>query len=129
MRYGGTLSGAFTTFDPMADSPAGPDTVTISIDYGSGSNDAVVLRVERGTEPLALKVNRSGDTLDFEWTSLAGRQYDLLSSSDLSTAPVTWLPYDDGVMVYENLPATGTTTTLSGVRMVGTTRYFALIEK
>jgi len=43
--YGGTLSGTFGTFDNVVDSPAGADSITLSIDYGSGTNDAVVLTV------------------------------------------------------------------------------------
>ncbi|MCP3973400.1 MAG: LamG domain-containing protein, partial [bacterium] len=80
---------------------------------------------------LVLKIGQSGGTLDFEWNSLDGMQYDLLSSTDLTTDPATtWLPYNDGVNpAYEDIPATGTTTTLSGVLQVGPTRFFVLIEE
>jgi len=56
MSYGGSLTGTFASVDTMADSPAGPDTVTFSIGYGSGSNDAVVLTVG-GTGPPAPTVD------------------------------------------------------------------------
>ena len=45
MNYGGTLTGTFSTFDSVVDSPLGPDTIGLSISYGSGSNSAVVLTV------------------------------------------------------------------------------------
>jgi hypothetical protein len=45
MNYGGALSGSFTSFDALVDSPAGPDSVLLAINYGDGSNDSVVLTV------------------------------------------------------------------------------------
>jgi len=128
MNYGGILTGAFD-FDGLGDSPLGPDTVMLSIDYGTGTADAVVLTVDAAPEPLVLKIDQNGGSLDFEWNSLRGMQYDLLSSTDLSTDPATWLPYNDGVTTYENIPATEMTTTLSGVLTVGPIRFFALIEE
>ncbi len=41
ITYGGMLRGTFGTFERLAGSPAGPDTVSLSIDYGSGNNDKV----------------------------------------------------------------------------------------
>jgi len=46
--YGGTLSGTFGTFGALVDSPLGADTIGLSIDYGSGSNDLVTLTVVSG---------------------------------------------------------------------------------
>ena len=78
---------------------------------------------------LELCIEQVGTTLEFDFNSLSGMQYDLVSDTDLSTAPSTWLPYDDGVITYENIPSTGTgTQTISGVLKVGPTRFFALIE-
>jgi T5SS/PEP-CTERM-associated repeat protein len=45
INYAGIQSGAFATFDTLVDSPLGPDTVQLSIDYGTGTNSAVVLTV------------------------------------------------------------------------------------
>lgn len=45
MTYRGNLTGTFSTFDFLVDSPAGPDSVLLSIDYGTSSNDAIVLTV------------------------------------------------------------------------------------
>jgi hypothetical protein len=42
----GTLAGTFATFDDLVDSPAGANSVKLSIDYGSGSSSAVVLKVD-----------------------------------------------------------------------------------
>lgn len=55
MNYGGTLTGAFSTFDNLVDSPMGADSIMLSIDYGIGSNGSIVLTVvpEPGTLALA----------------------------------------------------------------------------
>jgi hypothetical protein len=45
MNYTGTRTGTFATFDNLVDSPLGPDTVELSVDYGSGANSAIVLTV------------------------------------------------------------------------------------
>ena len=63
---------------------------------------------------------------DFIWTSQAGKVYDLVSSTDLSTAIATW-PVWDGRSA---LPATPPNNTLSDVTGGGNThRFFAVIEK
>ncbi|BBO35628.1 hypothetical protein PLANPX_5240 [Lacipirellula parvula] len=45
MTYGGSLTGTFGTFDNVVDGPLGPNTITLSLDYGTGANSAVVLTV------------------------------------------------------------------------------------
>lgn len=45
MNYSGTRTGTFAAFDNLVDSPLGPDTVELSIDYGSGSGSSIVLTV------------------------------------------------------------------------------------
>lgn len=78
---------------------------------------------------LMLCIAQVGDTLEFEFNSLSGMQYDIVSDIDLSTAPDTWLPYNDGVTTFENIISTGTgIQTISGALLVGPTRFFALIE-
>jgi hypothetical protein len=82
------------------------------------------------TGPLVVKISQSGGNLDFEWNSMDGMQYDLLSSTDLSAPISTWPVYNDGVNPpYENIPSGGIATTLSGVVKVGQTRFFALFEE
>jgi hypothetical protein len=51
LDYDGSRSGTFTTFDNVVDSPYGPDSVTLSINYGTGSNSAVVLTVDAVAVP------------------------------------------------------------------------------
>ena len=81
-------------------------------------------------DPLQLEIIQNGGALDFEWNSVNGMQYDLVSNTDLMSSPSTWLPYNDGVMTYENILSTGTgTQTLSGVLKVGPRRFFALVEE
>jgi hypothetical protein len=52
MNYGGTLAGAFTTFDNLVNSPAGVDSVSLAIDYGTGTNSSIVVTVV--PEPAAI---------------------------------------------------------------------------
>jgi len=51
MNYGGTLTGNFTTFDALVDSPLGPNTVPLSISYGTGSASSIVLTVNAPNVP------------------------------------------------------------------------------
>jgi hypothetical protein len=46
MNYGGTLTGTFGTFDSLVDSPMGPNSVQLSIDYGMGSASSIMLTVD-----------------------------------------------------------------------------------
>jgi hypothetical protein len=113
------------------------ERLAIEINQGASGTagayiDKMQLSVNTGvvSAPLALKISQSGDNLNFEWNSQAGMQYDLVSSSDLSTNPSTWLPYNDGVTTHENIAASGTgTNNLTGVLKVGPTRFFSLIEE
>ncbi|MGD7652581.1 MAG: Ig-like domain-containing protein [Verrucomicrobiales bacterium] len=93
--------------------------------------DNFVVRAKAISVPdLVLQITQNGDNLDFEWNSISGMQYDLVSSTDLSTSPTTWLPYNDGVTTYENIISSGTgTQTLTGVLKNGTRRFFALLEE
>lgn len=45
INYVGTESGTFATFDSLVDSPLGPDTIQLAIDYGAGTSSSVVLTV------------------------------------------------------------------------------------
>ena len=66
---------------------------------------------------------------DFQWDSQPGKVYDLLTSTDLATPLASWPTYDDGTTLYENLPATGTSTTLTGVPSGVARRFFAMREE
>ena len=46
MNYTGNLTGQFATFDSLVDSPMGPNSVQLSIDYGTGSASSIVLTVD-----------------------------------------------------------------------------------
>jgi hypothetical protein len=52
INYTGARTGTFATFDSLVDGPLGPDTIQLSIDYGTGTNSAVVLTVV--PEPASL---------------------------------------------------------------------------
>ncbi|MEM1085179.1 MAG: BNR-4 repeat-containing protein [Verrucomicrobiota bacterium] len=63
---------------------------------------------------------------DFEWESMEGKVYDLLSSTDLSTSPETWSVY----LGNENIAATPPINTLTDVTGSGDpARFFAVVEK
>jgi hypothetical protein len=55
LNYGGALTGVFDTFDDTVDSPAGANSVKLSISYGVGSASAIVLTVD------SLLTNKPGD--------------------------------------------------------------------
>ena len=62
---------------------------------------------------------------DFRWGSRDGKLYDLVSSTDLSTAPVDW-PVWQGHSDIDSAPPENTLTDVPGE---GPTRFFAMIEK
>jgi T5SS/PEP-CTERM-associated repeat protein len=68
LNYGGSLTGAFSTFDNFVDGPLGPNTIELSISYGAGSDSAVVLTVV--PEPASASLIVGGVAL----ASLAARQ-------------------------------------------------------
>ena len=80
--------------------------------------------------PLA--ITRNGANYDFSWPSQSGKVYDLLSSTDLSTALATWDVYDPdgpgGNDPYGDILATAPTNLLSAVPGSGPVRFFAVRE-
>jgi len=62
---------------------------------------------------------------DFAWESRPGKVYDLVTSTDFATPVAQW-PVHAG---FGDIPATGTTTTLTAVPVTGPQRFFAVIEK
>jgi hypothetical protein len=54
MNYGGTLTGTFSTFDSLVNSPLGTDTIGLSIDYGAGANSAIKITVTSVPEPTGM---------------------------------------------------------------------------
>ena len=104
------------------------DEVRIYAEVLSASEIAALATLP--SETITLEISQTGSTLAFSWNSKAGKQYDLVSSTDLSTPVASWAVYDDLVNPpYEEIPSTGALTTLSGVEKVGTTRFFAIIEE
>ncbi len=80
--------------------------------------------------PPVLQITLNGENLDFKWGSRAGKHYDLVASTDVTTPIAAWPPYHDGVTTYTNIPASGTgLDVVSNVAKVGSTKYFVLIEK
>ncbi|MGD9419685.1 MAG: hypothetical protein Q7R22_012165 [Verrucomicrobiota bacterium JB025] len=119
-----TLVGAGATLD------GGTIDSTVFANNFVVTGDTLTLNATAPIDPLKLQIAQSDGNLDFAWNSMSGMQYDLVSSTDLTTNPTTWLPYNDGVTTYENILSTGTgTQTLTGVLKDGTRRFFALIEE
>jgi hypothetical protein len=69
MNYGGVLAGTFSTFDNFVNSPLGPDTIGLSIDYGSGANSAIKLTVTSVPEPTGILVTLMGAMFLRPWRS------------------------------------------------------------
>lgn len=84
-------------------------------------------------EALRLRITPNGVDFDFSWPSRVGKAYDLLSSTDLATAPAEWAVYDPdetgGFPAYENIPSDGLLTTLTAVPKSGPRRFFVISEK
>ena len=82
---------------------------------------------------IPLFITRNGANYDFSWLSQNGKVYDLLSSTNLSTAPATWAVYDPdgagGNDPYDNIIDTAATNVLSGVAASGPARFFVVAEK
>lgn len=96
------------------------------IRFGTSFADVVPATLAGSSVPT-LVITRNGGNYDFSWNSSSGVQYDLLSSTDLDTAPSTWAVYDDGNGPYEAIAASGTgTNTLSAIVGSGDVRFFAL---
>lgn len=63
---------------------------------------------------------------DFSWNSLAGKEYDLVSATDLDSPPATWTVWDGNA----DIAATPGTNTLINVPGGGDPkRFFAVVEK
>ena len=130
------LSDSFQTYTPTISGNGSLLTLTIAQNnkvgtYGGYGLDKLVLSGDPATRgPLQLKIAQTGSDLNFEWNSITGVQYDLVSSSDLSTSPETWDIYDDGASDFESIQASGTgTNTLTGVIKQGPVSFFALRAK
>jgi hypothetical protein len=72
---------------------------------------------------LILGLASNGSHLEFSWESRAGKVYDLLSATDLSTAPDTWVPWQS------EITATPPENTEAFARPGDATIFFALRER
>ncbi|RKX46910.1 MAG: hypothetical protein DRP64_02530 [Verrucomicrobia bacterium] len=84
--------------------------------------DAMALVQVAGLPPI-LQIASDGSALDFAWSSLVGKLYDL-ESTDSLTEPV-WSGYGG----YTNIMAVGDTTTVTNVPAAGPEMFFRVIEK
>lgn len=89
-------------------------------------DDLQITTVSPPPPPFNLTIAPNGANFDFSWDSQPGKAYDLLTSTDLATPIAEWPIYNDGVTLYENIPATGATTTLTAVPPNGPRRFFAM---
>ncbi|MEJ6578551.1 MAG: hypothetical protein QNL33_01160 [Akkermansiaceae bacterium] len=90
--------------------------------------DDVSMEVE-GSDSTLFSIAANGENpgnYDFKWGSKLGSLYDLVSSTDLSTAPDTWPVWEDQL----DIPGTSVEVTLSNIPGGDDSkRFFALIEK
>jgi hypothetical protein len=124
----GALPGGVSAGDPL--------TVVLGVENTNTNGDRmiwdnVVLEVE--SSPLASDFQviitptaGSPGNYDFEWNSQEGKVYDLVSSTDLSSAPNTW-PVWDGRADLIASPPSNTLTNIPGGG--DPRRFFVLIEK
>lgn len=135
-----TVTATFPALIPLAD----PGAYTLRIKGGdflgtdetgnhTGIDNLSIQGIVESTSDFRLIVIPNGGAFDFSWNSRPGKQYDLLTSTDLATPVAEWAVYDPGLPGptgrYENIPATGTTTTLTAVSGIGTRRFFAMREE
>ena len=82
------------------------------------------------TEGLRLHIAGNGSSFDFWWQSTPNKVWDLLSTTDLSVPLDSWPIYDpNGNDPYSGIAFAGTITTLPAVPAVGSSRFFALVER
>ncbi|WP_411847535.1 hypothetical protein AAFN60_09655 [Roseibacillus persicicus] len=80
---------------------AGTDFIVDDVRIGTNFA-SVIAELDTSVGP-DLSMVRNGGNLEFTWTSEDGMIYDLVSSSDLTTAPSTWPVYEDN----SEIPADG----------------------
>jgi len=74
---------------------------------------------------FSLTITPNGADYDFTWNSKAGKTYDLVSSTDLSTSPTTWVLWDGRTGITGTPPGN----TITNIPGGGPRRFFAVIEK
>ena len=98
---------------------------------GDGTFDAAdvaALQALLVSIPFQVTISITGGELEFTWNSLSGKLYDLESKTSLLLPD--WVPYNDGVTTYENIPASETgINTLTGVLAPAPEAFFRVVEK
>jgi len=78
--------------------------------------------------PPYIQVSLSSAQLDFAWTSISGKVYDLESTASLSNPDGN--PYNDSVTSYVNIAVSSNGIhELNGIASSGPVRFFRVIEK
>ncbi len=98
----------------------------LNLDARFDNLDITVLAEEM---PFSLSISVDNtSSLSFEWGSILGKQYDLESITSLLLT--NWTAYNDGVTLYENIPASGTgSNSLTGVLAPASNAFFRVNEK
>jgi lysophospholipase L1-like esterase len=122
---------AITNFDKVR--IAGSNAVNYTFDEIRIGDSYADVTVPLVPVYFPLAITRAGANYDFSWPSQSGKVYDLLSSTDLSTAPATWAVYDPdgagGNDPYGDILATAPTNLLTAVPGSGPARFFVVREK
>ena len=93
------------------------DNVRLTVNQATFTSNIIVIITPNGQTP---------GNYDFSWNSQEGKIYDLVSATDLSSPPATWLPWDNRT----GIVATPSTNILLDVPGGGDTkRFFILVEK
>jgi hypothetical protein len=100
---------------------------SFSTDDGSLNFIGITSAVPTGDLQLRIAANPSNPgNYDFDWDSQSGKIYDLVSSTDLTTAPATWSVWDGR----SDIASGGTVTSLANVPGGGDLRrFFVVVEK
>lgn len=124
---GGNDVGLFDTVTIGGTPATETDFIRENITGALGEITGTVFRL---SSELELYITQENTSLEFQWNSTSNMQYDIRSSTTLQGDPSTWDIYDDGTTVFENIAADASgTNILTGVNLVGSTRFFVVTEQ
>jgi len=101
------------------------DQLAFSARFTDGSEGIFVATIATPFKITITPAIAPATGFDFTWNSRPGKVYDLVTSTDPVTPVAQWPVHAS----YSDIPATGTTTTLTAVPVDGPQRFFAVIEK
>ena len=128
---GNNVSGLFNTVTIDGTPATEADFLRVEVTEGEPAVvTSTTFSLATGSSGIELRISEANGALNFEWNSTSSAQYDLRSATTLDSDPATWPPYNDGTTTFENIAANASgTNTLTGVNLVGGTRFFVITEQ